>query len=226
MLKQLRSFGLVILECLESLGLIVSIILAIPTNILRRLDRLYAALFYVKFMVPRSLLAPSLRVYLDYKTGNYLRAANLLEQIALKVETENAAATSIKVSRMLCDIYCLLFRLQILSGNVEEAAIVVIRAQETLGMDRLPTTSGFDVKVAHVVKAGIAAGKLLDDGGLATLLVRQGQEPEVQKSLDDRRKTSKTSKFRSSRRTDKADRAAKSEAEKTTGKLIPFPSKL
>lgn len=223
MLDKMRATGVMILECFESLGLLVSLIFAWPLNMLRRLDRVYASLFYFRFMMPRGLFAPSLRVYLDYKLGSYLQAATLLEGIAERVEQENASATSMKVSRMLCDIYCLLFRLHILSGNVEEAAAVVIRAQESLGIDRLPTTSGFDVKVAHVVKAGIAAGKLLDDGGLATLLVRQGQEPEVEKPFDSSK--NKGSRFRQSRRKPANDvrRKKSSDTLESKGKVIPFP---
>jgi hypothetical protein len=79
--------------------------------------------------------------------------------------------------RTLTSIYSLLFEQFVLSGNLEQATLVILRAHAQLGIERLPTTPNFDVKVAQVVKAGIAAGKLLEDGGLATLMVRQGDEP-------------------------------------------------
>jgi hypothetical protein len=68
-------------------------------------------------------------------------------------------------------------RLYLLSGQVGQAVAVVIRAHKILGLDRLPSNPDLDIKAAHVIKAGLAATKMLEDGGLATLMVRQGEEP-------------------------------------------------
>ena len=73
-------------------------------------------------------------------------------------------------------------QLYFLCGQREEAVLVVIRAHQNLGIDRLPSNPDLDLKTAHVVKAGIAASKLLEEGGLATLTVRQGEEPVVSRT--------------------------------------------
>ncbi len=170
------------LEVLESLGLFICLVLAAPMGVFRRLDRLYAGFYYLIVLLPRNLIAPLIRVQLDSKIGNYLQAANLLDQITLVLEDSVESKKHINVNRILCDFYCMLFRLYVLSGNIEDAALTVIRAHQKIGMDKLPSTPNFDVKVAHVVKAGIAAGKLLEDGGLATLMVRTGEEQVLSKS--------------------------------------------
>ena len=177
MLRRSKAVFNIVLEVLESIGLLICLCLAAPMGIFRRLDRVYAGFYYVKVLLPRNLFAPALRVHLDTKLGNYLQAANLLDQITSSLEHSFESGQENSVQRVLRDFYCLLLRLYVLSGHLEDGALTVIRAHEKIGVDRLPSSPRFDVKVAHVVKAGIAAGKLLEDGGLATLMVRQGEEP-------------------------------------------------
>ena len=175
------------LEVLESLGLFICLVISAPLRFFRRFDRIYAGLYYIQVLVPRGLFAPMLRAHLEDKMGNHQQSANVLDQVAFVLEEEEEGEHLPNVSRMLCDIYCLLFKQHVLAGNLEEATLTVIRAHQHTGLDRLPTTPGFDVKVAHVVKAGIAAGKLLEDGGLATLMVRQGEDPVITTKSTDKR---------------------------------------
>lgn len=168
-----------ILECLEALGLLLCLLLTPLLRVLRGFNRIYSFVYQVKVLVPRQLMAPVLRTHLEDKLGNHQQAANLLDQVAYCLESEEEGDTLPQVSRVLRDIYCRLFKQQLLAGNIESATLTVIRAHQHIGLQKLPSTPGFDVKTAHVVKAGIAAGKLLEDGGLATLMVRQGDEPVV-----------------------------------------------
>lgn len=85
----------------------------------------------------------------------------------------------LEVKRLLCTLYCDLMKLHLMRGDIELACLTVIRANHFLGIDRLPNMPDFDLKTAHVVKAGIAASRLLEEGGLATLMLRQGDEPIV-----------------------------------------------
>ncbi|NRA64606.1 MAG: hypothetical protein HRU19_08995 [Pseudobacteriovorax sp.] len=207
-----RAFISMVLDCLEAMGLALSLIFAIPMSLLRRLDRFYALSFYVRFMLPRGLIAPYARALVDYRLGNYEKAANLIDQMTTVVEDINREKMGVMVTRILCDFYCFLFKLHLLNGNIEDAAITVIRAKEELGLERLPTSLHFDAKVAQVVRAGIAAGKLLDEGGLATLLVRQGQDPEVKKSTDKPSLKNRRDGFK-----------VKRNVKRDSGKVIPFP---
>lgn len=196
------------LEILESLGLLVYYVLSVPMGLFRRFDKLYACFYYIKVLLPRGLMAPFLRTQLDTKSRNYLQAANLLDQISIVLEVTLEDEKSQSLRRVLCDLYCLLFRSYVLAGNIEDAAITVIRAHQHLGIEKLPSTPHFDVKVAHVVKAGVAAGKLLDDGGLATLMVRPDEDPMLLK------KSPRTKAGYKPRRVKKT---------KEGTKIIPFP---
>ncbi|SME93964.1 hypothetical protein [Pseudobacteriovorax antillogorgiicola] len=207
MTNRLRQLFDAIMEILESLGLLICLLLSAPLRFFRGFDRVYACFYYVQVLVPRGLFAPMLRAHFEDKMGNHQQSANVLDQVAYILEEVESVERQPNVSRMLCDIYCLLFKQYVLAGNLEEATLTVIRAHQSTGLDRLPTTPGFDVRVAHVVKAGIAAGKLLEDGGLATLMVRQGDEPIVSKP------------------TNKRDlKVRKAQKPKEGATIIPFPS--
>ncbi|MCX6123188.1 MAG: hypothetical protein NTV34_00315, partial [Proteobacteria bacterium] len=77
---------------------------------------------------------------------------------------------------VLEDFYTLLVRAYLHGGHIYDAMMVILRAKKQLGMDRLPALARLDAKTAHLVRAGLAAGKLLDGGGLATLFVKSNSE--------------------------------------------------
>ena len=209
MIKRIQQVFEVILEVFETTGLMVCLLLAAPLKFFKSLDKIYASVYYVQVLVPRGLFAPMLKAHLENKMGNHQQSANLLDQVAYILEECEEGEKLPNVSKVLCDIYCLLFGQHVLAGNLEEATLTVIRAHQHTGLERLPTTPGFDVKVAHVVKAGIAAGKLLEDGGLATLMVRQGDEPVVSNSNPNKR--------------DLKVRKGKSKKNEDGATIIPFP---
>lgn len=208
MFDRIRLFGEIFLEVLESIGLLVCLILSAPLRFFRRMDRVYALAYKIQVLVPRGLVAPMLRSHLEYKMGNHQEAANILDQIAFVLEECEETESLPKVSKMLIDVYCTLFKQYVLAGNLEEATLTIIRAHQHTGLERLPTTPSFDVKVAHVVKAGIAAGKLLEDGGLATLMVKPGDEPVISATPKANKRDLKVSK-----------------PKKDGATIIPFPVK-
>lgn len=175
----------VFLEILESIGLLFCLLLAAPFRFFRRLDHLAQITEYSGFLVEKGLFADLLRARLDYRMGNYHQSGVLLQPIIRRLEGEIAKSKDqeqgapLKLRRLLCTLYCDQQQLYFLCGQMEEAVITVIRAHQHLGIDRLPSNPDLDLKTAHVVKAGIAASKMLEDGGLATLMVRQGEEPVV-----------------------------------------------
>ncbi|MFW7380439.1 MAG: hypothetical protein ACOH5I_16625 [Oligoflexus sp.] len=209
-----------VLELLESIGLVLCVILASPLGFFRRLDRKFRYVTYIRFLAPRGLFAPFLRARLDYRMGNLQQSANTLSHICGVVEgylKRQKHPSSSTVRLILCDIYSELMQTYLLSGQIEDAALIVIRAHHQLGIERLPNNPSFDVKTAHVVKAGIAAGKLLEEGGLATLMVKTGEEPVV--SRNPRRENSWMSKNKDLKSADSEQQARPNEA-----KIIPFPT--
>ena len=167
-------------EILESLGLVLCLLLAAPLGFFRRLDSTFTLVDHAGFLIKRGLFASLLRARLDYKMGNYQQSVVLLSPLVNYLELFlNDKPAPFKIKRLLCTLYCDLQQLYLLGGQIEDAAQVVIRAHSHLGIDRLPTNPDLDIKSAHVVKAGLAASKLLDEGGLATLMLRQGDDPAV-----------------------------------------------
>jgi hypothetical protein len=171
----------IMLEFLESLGLGICLVLAAPLSFFRRLDHLFQLAGHASYLIGQRLFAALLRARLDYRMGNYQQSVVLLGPVVFHLEQKvrSGKPLPLKLRRLLCMLYSDMQRLYLLSGQVEEAVQVVIRAQQNLGIDRLPSNPDLDVKTAHVIRAGLAASKLLEDGGLATLMVRQGEEPIV-----------------------------------------------
>lgn len=168
-------------EILESIGLLVCLFLATPLRFFRRLDQVMQIGDYAGLLVQKRLFAALLRARLDYRMGNFHQSVVLLGNVVTQLEQMviGEQVAPLKVKRLLCTLYCDMLQLYFLCGQVEEAVLVIIRAHQSLGIDRLPSNPDLDLKTAHVVKAGLAASKLLEEGGLATLMVRQGEEPIV-----------------------------------------------
>jgi hypothetical protein len=174
----------IMLEFLESLGLGICLVLAAPLSFFRRLDHLFQLADHAGYLMRQRLFAALLRARLDYRMGNYQQSVVLLGPVVLHLEHKlrTGKALPLKLRRLLCLLYSDMQKLYLLSGQVEEAVQVVIRAQQNLGIDRLPSNPDLDIRTAHVIRAGLAASKLLEEGGLATLMVRQGEEPIVSRS--------------------------------------------
>ncbi len=183
----------IMLEFLESIGLGICLVLAAPLSFFRRLDHLFQLADHAGYLMRQRLFAALLRARLDYRMGNYQQSVVLLGPVVLHLEhkLKTGKALPLKLRRLLCLLYSDMQRLYLLSGQVEEAVQVVIRAQQNLGIDRLPSNPDLDIRTAHVIRAGLAASKLLEEGGLATLMVRQGEEPVVSRtpSADQRSKS-------------------------------------
>lgn len=176
----------IMLEFLESLGLGICLVLAAPLSFFRRLDHLFQLADHAGYLMRQRLFAALLRARLDCRMGNYQQSVVLMgpivQHLEHKIKSDKDKALPLKLRRLLCMLYSDMQRLYLLSGQVEEAVQLVIRAQQNLGIDRLPSNPDLDIRTAHVIRAGLAASKLLEDGGLATLMVRQGEEPIVSRS--------------------------------------------
>src|SRR5690606_35259300 len=155
----------IMLEFLESLGLGICLVLAAPLSFFRRLDHLFQLADHAGYLMRQRLFAALLRARLDYRLGNYQWSAVLLAPVVLHLEHKlrTGKALPLKLRRLLCLLYSDMQRLYLLSGQVEEAVQVVIRAQQNLGIDRLPSNPDLDIRTAHVIRAGLAASKLLEE---------------------------------------------------------------
>lgn len=179
-MKNARTIALGIMDVLEALGLLACLLLTGPFMLIRKLQSMSLLSDYVRFLVPRHLFGAAMRAWLDARLDNFERAAAVINHLVRLLETETKTEEAKKRwGALLTELYSKLFRLYLMSGNIEAATLLMIRAHNHLGMINLPEYPDYDIRIAHVVKAGIAAGRLLDEGGLATLFMRQGAEPVV-----------------------------------------------
>ncbi len=161
-----------------------------------KLDRF---LLYIAVLVPKGLLSDAIRSAIEWRLGHFGDAIMKLENIIVSIET--IASERGKVARehvLLVDFYTLLTRCYLHTGRVDEAMAVVIRAKKFLKRDYLKELVGLDAKTAQLVRAGLAAGRLLDGEGLATLFVKadtsHSQQPPPRKTESTQERQGATAK--------------------------------
>lgn len=177
-MKFFKAASTATLDILEAIGTSVCLILAGPFLLFRRLAYIRVWYDYARFLVPRHLFGAAMRAELDACMDNYERAAAVMNYVIRTVE-ENCQQKRRRHHRILIRLYSRVFQFYLRSGNIEAATLTVVRAHNALGVSSLPDFPDYDIRAAHVVKAGLAAGRLLEEGGLATLFMKPGEEPIV-----------------------------------------------
>jgi hypothetical protein len=165
--------------CLDGIGAfllaIYSLILG-PLGVLRGPLVFERAFLYLWVLAPLGMMSRSMRMMIDWRIGNFDVAISLAEDLATKIEEAlDMSPRSHSKRRVLEDVYTLLARANMHCGRIDEAMVVVLRAKKKLGAERLPGLAELNAKTAHLVRAGLAAGRLLDGGGLATLFIKTPQ---------------------------------------------------
>jgi hypothetical protein len=180
----LRAFTLTMLDMLEAMGVLLSLLFLKPAKLVLQTLRVSDWFGFAFYTLPRGFLATYIRGRVEHSLGHYEKASSLQTYLANQIEKDLKGQGQQK-RRLAVDaltrVYCALFRAQVNAGRIESAASTLIRASKSIGLDRLPDIHDFDTRTAHIVKAGIAASRLLDEGGLATLMVKQGENPVVAK---------------------------------------------
>jgi hypothetical protein len=170
----------------DFLGAVILILYAIivgPLGVLRGPIALERTLWYLWVLLPQGLLTRSIRAAIDWRLGNFDAAIAQIEGIVGANEDYfKAKPQSRSRKRVLEDIYTVLTRAYLHSGHIDDAMLVIIRAKKCLGVERLGGLAEIDAKTAHLVRAGLAAGRLLDGGGLATMFVKTSATPDHDQS--------------------------------------------
>lgn len=144
-----------------------------PLGILRGTLYFGNIFWYIWVLSPQGLLSRFVRAAIDWRLGNFDAAVFQLEFLVTRVETAFAKHPKSRTIRIVLeDFYTLLVRAYLHSGHIDDAMLVILRAKKSLDCDRLPELARLDAKTAHLVRAGLAAGRLLDGSGLATLYVK------------------------------------------------------
>ncbi len=144
-----------------------------PLGILRGTLYFGNIFWYIWVLSPQGLLSRFVRAAIDWRLGNFDAAVFQLEFLVTRVETAFSRHPKSRTIRIVLeDFYTLLVRAYLHSGHIDDAMLVILRAKKSLDCDRLPELARLDAKTAHLVRAGLAAGRLLDGSGLATLYVK------------------------------------------------------
>lgn len=147
-----------------------------PLGVLRGPIAIERAVWYMWVLVPQGLMARSIRAAIDWRFGHFDAAIAQLEGLVGATEDYTRERPNSRVRRrVLEDFYTVLTRAYLHAGHIDDAMLVVIRAKKSMSIDRLPGLAELDAKTAHLVRAGLAAGRLLDGQGLATMFVKSNQ---------------------------------------------------
>lgn len=149
------------------------------------LERLF---FYLWVLLPQGLLSRGIRIGIDWRFGHFDAAIVHAESLITQLQHYYQQRPASKVRRLvLLDLFSVLARAYLHIGHIDDAMQVVIRANQTLGVDRIVGLAQLDAKTAHLVRAGIAAGKILGGNGVATMFVKttppQQVAPPVQEGM-------------------------------------------
>lgn len=181
-----------------------------PLGILRGplvIERLF---LYLWVLVPIRALSRFVRAATDWRVGHFPLAIVQMDSIILQVlESYNARPTQSK-RRVLIDMYTIQTRAYLHVGDIDKAMQVILQAQKTIGVNRLTGLADLDAKTAHLIRAGIAAGRMLDGGGMATMFVKTDRNASA--PVDSKSKSSSENKNEN-----------KKGPKDKVGQIIPFP---
>jgi len=205
----------IILDAIESCLLALCFSIVAPWSSLRALLNPGLTMRYVLVLLPQGLMSAYMRAMVDFKLGRADRAISTLEGV-LALQEEIVFSGSINARKVLVmdNLYSRVTRLYLRLGHVDEAALAIIRAHKVTGSEKLPGLKDLDVKTAHIIKAGIAAGRMLDQGGQASILVHPHESNP---------NTNRPRKLRNPRVARPNVLMASKKNIKANGKIIPFP---
>jgi hypothetical protein len=144
-----------------------------PIGVLRGPLVLERAIWYLCILWPIGALSKTVRIAIDWRLGYFdlaiAQTQSLVSTLELQFQSEKK---SFMLKRILEDFYTLLTRAYMHAGLIDEAMQVILRSKKILDTDRLSGLPHLDAKTAHLIRAGLAAGKLLEGGGLATMFIK------------------------------------------------------
>lgn len=230
MFKGLRGANLfaMIVDLLGATILALYALIIGPLGVLRGPIAFERTVWYLWVLLPQGLMARSIRAAIDWRLGNFDSAIAQLEGlVGANEEYYKDRPTARSRRRVLEDLYTVLARAYLHAGHIDDAMLVVIRAKKSMAIDRLGGLAELDAKTAHLVRAGLAAGRLLDGGGLATMFVKSNQQ-EAPAAERKPRGVSERERRQGASASDKAKRGESEkldadEAVPPGAKIIPFP---
>lgn len=214
--KIVNHFPTMILDTIEASLLCISYVLLAPFSVIKWPGHLVTFYACYRTLVSQALVSQTLRCRVESKLGRWDRAAAGLEGVITVLEGHAPKEPQNRHFHVTLELlYTLVCEDYLRGGHIDDCAQAMIRANKSLNIDRLPGLPDFDVRSAQIVKAGLAAGRLLGDSGMATLMVTtDGSNPvPLKRSHSKPRKRHFPAKL-------------KQDLSPSTGeaKIIPFPT--
>lgn len=212
-----RGFLIALNDLIAAAILVIWGLVLGPLGILRGTLYLGNAFWYIWVLSPQGLLSRFMKAAIDWRLGNFDSAVFQLEFLVTRVENAFGHHPKSRPIRIVLeDFYTLLVRAYLHGGHIDDAMLVILRAKKTLDCDRLPELARLDAKTAHLVRAGLAAGRLLDGGGLATLYVKAADPAPSSPNRNKNAAKTPTIPHRQGA-------TARNQETTGTGNIIPFP---
>jgi hypothetical protein len=168
-----------ILDALESPFVGIALVMCRPSFLVRFIAEGWRLGFRISVLNRVGLLSSYMRAQIDRTLGHEDRCLAAVEGIVAAIEESVELPLPRSTKLVLHDLYVEVVRLYLYGGQLEDASSAMIRGCKFLGTERLHGLSGFDFKSAQIVKAAVAAGKMLTEGSTATFMVKAGSREET-----------------------------------------------
>lgn len=208
-----------VLDCIKALVLALYSLVLGPLMLLKVPMTVGRYLAYAKILLRVGLLSKSMQIAIDWRLGQFAQAAVQLEEVMQRLEKYVARQPG-KVNSLchvMARLYTMLIRSYLHAGMIDQAMCVVLRAKNTLKGEYLHELIGLDARSAQIIRAGLSAGRFLENGGMTTMVIRADQEPQLSKERFPGYQDTPSSSSDANKKTVECDENS------DTGKLIPFP---
>lgn len=174
----------VLIDFLSSIVSMLSIVVAALSFLFLSVIRFFKSIPYLYSLLSNGLLNLYLLVKLNEIAGRQAEAESLLINLHRKVEGLYKDGNVESLRDVYIHFSNVAVRQYFNHGKIEDACLLVIRVANFLDLEFIPGYENFDVSLAHVIKAGVSAAKLLSEGGLATMMLNPNELPSVEGASD------------------------------------------
>lgn len=126
----------------------------------------------VRLFAPFGLLTALVQTSIDWRFGRISRLITEIEGMIASFEPLRGRVDGKFERHALMALYLRLVQAYMISGQIEDAINVVMRAHASLGIERLPGLGELNHRTAQILRAGIAASRMMESGGLAALFLK------------------------------------------------------
>jgi len=156
-------------DLVESLLVFLACTLSVPVAVFRKIPNGHDVVSFGRVLSRAGLVPVYMRVILDSLLDNKEHASTLLEQIIGKLVADGELQKP-DTKVVLIALYEKLAMVLLTTGEIEAAITVLIDAHKAAGVSSLDSFPGMSIQQAQIIKAGMTAGRLLEEEGFRDLV--------------------------------------------------------